>query len=88
MWYCFKTSHPLNFASIIFLNLLEIVTLLLSSNKTLCYGMFLSHILCTLRINISIDPGRAINSFIEISTANSCNWKLDDKGNWVCKFDQ
>ncbi|KAG4205229.1 hypothetical protein ERO13_A04G090750v2, partial [Gossypium hirsutum] len=50
MWHCFRTDHPLNLASIIFLNLLEIV-----------------------RINVSVDPGRSINSFIDISTAHSCN---------------
>ncbi|MBA0736604.1 hypothetical protein Gogos_010139 [Gossypium gossypioides] len=32
-------------------------------------------------------PSRAIISFIDISTAHSCNWKLDDEENWVCKFD-
>ncbi|PPS09403.1 hypothetical protein GOBAR_AA11232 [Gossypium barbadense] len=34
------------------------------------------------------DPGRAINSFIDISTVHSCSWKLDDEGNWACKFDR
>ncbi|MBA0575388.1 hypothetical protein Golob_025213, partial [Gossypium lobatum] len=32
-------------------------------------------------------PSRAIISFIDISTAHSCNWKLDDEENWVRKFD-
>ncbi|MBA0798634.1 hypothetical protein Gohar_009205 [Gossypium harknessii] len=43
MWHCLRTNHPLNLASIIFLNLLEIVRLPMSSNKTLHYGTFLSH---------------------------------------------
>ncbi|KAK5836123.1 hypothetical protein PVK06_011876 [Gossypium arboreum] len=59
----------------------------LSSNKTLCYGTFISHIFRTLRINVSVDLGRSINSFIDILTVHSCNWKLDDKGNYVRKFD-
>ncbi|MBA0572326.1 hypothetical protein Golob_002674, partial [Gossypium lobatum] len=29
-----------------------------------------------------------INSFINISIAHSCNWKLDDEGNWVRKLDR
>ncbi|MBA0839157.1 hypothetical protein Goarm_004918, partial [Gossypium armourianum] len=88
MWHCFRTNHPLNLTSIIFLNLLEIARLPLSRKKTLCYGTFLSHIFRTLRINVSIDLDRTINSFIDISTVHSCNWKLDDKGNWVRKFDR
>ncbi|MBA0726648.1 hypothetical protein Golax_002462, partial [Gossypium laxum] len=60
----------------------------MSSNKTLCYDTFLSHIFRTLRINISVDPGHVINSFIDILIAHSCNWKLDDEGNWVRKLDR
>ncbi|MBA0876731.1 hypothetical protein Goshw_008902, partial [Gossypium schwendimanii] len=88
IWHCFRTNHPLNLASVVFLNLLEIVRLSMSSNKTLCYDSFLSHIFCTLRINISVDPDHVINSFIDISIAHSCNWKLDDEGNWVRKLDR
>ncbi|MBA0705910.1 hypothetical protein Golax_018059 [Gossypium laxum] len=33
MWYYFRTNHPLNLASIIFLNLLEIVRLLCLATK-------------------------------------------------------
>ncbi|MBA0694536.1 hypothetical protein Goari_004819 [Gossypium aridum] len=53
MWHCFRANHPLNFASIIFLTLIEIVRLLMSSNKTLRYNICLSHIFCTLRIKVS-----------------------------------
>ncbi|MBA0736603.1 hypothetical protein Gogos_010139 [Gossypium gossypioides] len=87
MWHCFRTNHPFNLASINFLNLLEVVRLSMSSNKTLHYDTFLSHIFHTHIINVSVDPSRAIISFIDISTAHSCNWKLDDEENWVCKFD-
>ncbi|PPD97331.1 hypothetical protein GOBAR_DD05639 [Gossypium barbadense] len=59
----------------------------MSSNKTLHYDTFLSHIFHTLIINVSVDPSRAIISFIDISTAHSYNWKLDDEENWVHKFD-
>ncbi|MBA0795888.1 hypothetical protein Gohar_006719 [Gossypium harknessii] len=87
IWHCFRTNHPLNLASIIFLNLLEVVRLSMSSNKTLHYDTFLSHIFHTLIINVSVYPSRAIISFINISTTHSCNWKLDDEENRVSKFD-
>ncbi|MBA0709208.1 hypothetical protein Golax_024259 [Gossypium laxum] len=45
----------------------------MSSNETLPYGTFLSYIFRTLRINVSVDPSCAINSFIDISTTHSCN---------------
>ncbi|MBA0763017.1 hypothetical protein Gotri_012547 [Gossypium trilobum] len=38
-------------------------------------------------MDIHDHPSPAIISFIDISTAHSCNWKLDDEENWVHKFD-
>ncbi|MBA0876730.1 hypothetical protein Goshw_008902 [Gossypium schwendimanii] len=34
-------------------------------------------------MDIHDHPDHVINSFIDISIAHSCNWKLDDEGNWV-----
>ncbi|MBA0852600.1 hypothetical protein Goshw_007390 [Gossypium schwendimanii] len=34
-------------------------------------------------MDIRDHPSCAIISFIDISTAHSCNWKLDDEENWV-----
>ncbi|MBA0765838.1 hypothetical protein Gotri_014959, partial [Gossypium trilobum] len=34
---------------------------------------------------VSVDTlDHSINSFIDIFIVHSCNWKLDDEGNWVC----
>ncbi|MBA0583803.1 hypothetical protein Gorai_014647 [Gossypium raimondii] len=38
MWHFFRTDHPLNLASIIFLNLIEIVRLPMSRNETVRYA--------------------------------------------------
>ncbi|MBA0726649.1 hypothetical protein Golax_002462, partial [Gossypium laxum] len=39
-------------------------------------------------MDIHDHPGHVINSFIDILIAHSCNWKLDDEGNWVRKLDR
>ncbi|MBA0691223.1 hypothetical protein Goari_008862 [Gossypium aridum] len=82
--HCFQTKHHLNLPVLMFLNMIEVVRWPLSSNKTLKYGTFLSFIFRQLKLKVSVDPGRAINSFIDISSVHSCGYCKED-GKWVHK---